>query len=188
MVDLYDFYNLMDRHNIMLSFKGEVSADLVTSILQITESKLERMNEEPKLKKKVYNVLVECLQNLYHHIDEAHPDVDSRTYEGNPIESRSALMMIGKNEDGYSIMTGNHIENSNMAKLQERLDRINAMSKEELKLHYQEVLNNDGFSAKGGGGLGMIDIARKSGHKINYFFQPVNNQLSFFCLLIKISK
>ncbi len=187
MVDLYDFYNLMDRHNIMLSFKGEVSSDLLSSILQITESKLERLNEEPRLKKKVYNVLVECLQNLYHHIDEAHPDIDAKSLAGNPIEMRSALMMIGRSEDGYTIMTGNHIEEVNIAKLRNRLDQINAMTKEELKLHYQEVLNNDEYSSKGGGGLGMIDIARKSGHKINYFFQPVNDRLSFFCLLIKIS-
>ena len=58
MIDIYDFYNKMDRHHIMLSFKGEISSELLSSILQITESKLDRMQEEPKLKKKVFNVLV----------------------------------------------------------------------------------------------------------------------------------
>ena len=70
MVDIYDFYDKMERNNIMLSFKGDVTSELLTSILQIMETKLDNMQEEPKTKKKVYNVLVECLQNLYHHMDD----------------------------------------------------------------------------------------------------------------------
>ena len=70
MLDIYDFYDKMERNHILLSFKGDITSELLTSILQIMESKLENLQEEPKVKKKVYNVLVECLQNLYHHMDE----------------------------------------------------------------------------------------------------------------------
>lgn len=69
MIDIFDFYDKMQRSNIMLSFKGEITSELLGSILQIMENKLENINEEPKVKKKVFNVLVECLQNLYHHLD-----------------------------------------------------------------------------------------------------------------------
>ena len=41
MLDIYDFYNRMERNNIMLSFKGDITSELLTSILQIMESKLE---------------------------------------------------------------------------------------------------------------------------------------------------
>ena len=61
----------MEKNNILLSFKGDITSALLTSILQIMENKMDNMNEEPKTKKKVYNVLVECLQNLYHHMDDA---------------------------------------------------------------------------------------------------------------------
>jgi len=43
------------------------------------------------------------------------------------------------------------------------------------------------MSDKGGGGLGMIDIARKSGQKLDFNFLPVNNNFSFFSLNIKVS-
>ena len=69
MLDIFEFYNQMERNKIMLSFKGDITSELLTSILQIMENKLENIQEEPKVKKKVYNVLVECLQNLYHHLD-----------------------------------------------------------------------------------------------------------------------
>ena len=187
MIDIYDFYTKMDRNNIMLSFKGEVSSDLLTSILHITETKLDRMQEEPKLKKKVFNVLVECLQNLYHHIDEMKPAVIPAGMREDEIETKSAILMVGKDESSYYIMTGNHIETDKIEGFRKKLDKINAMTKDELKTYYQEILNNDEFSKKGGGGLGMIDIARKSGQKLAYNFQPVNDKLSFFSLHIKIA-
>tara|TARA_R110001592_G_scaffold72804_6_gene222496 strand:+ start:5124 stop:5669 length:546 start_codon:yes stop_codon:yes gene_type:complete len=181
MNSIHDFYDMMEKGNIMLSFKGEVTSDLLTSILQIMETKMETLDEPPKIKKKVYNILVECLQNLYHHIDED----DKETAQN----EKSALFMIRKNEDGeYSIMTGNYMAVENMDLMKTRLDRINAMDKEELKVYYKEVLNNGEMSAKGGGGLGMIDIARKSGKKLEYDFTDVDDKFSFFSLNVKIAQ
>lgn len=181
MNSIHDFYDMMEKGNIMLSFKGEVTSDLLTSILQIMETKMETLDEPPKIKKKVYNILVECLQNLYHHIDED----DKQTVQN----EKSALFMIRKNEDGeYSIMTGNYMALENMEIMKSRLDRINSMDKEELKVYYKEVLNNGEMSAKGGGGLGMIDIARKSGKKLEYNFADVDDRFTFFSLNVKIAQ
>jgi hypothetical protein len=181
MIDnIHDFYNKMEKGNIMLSFKGEVTSDLLTSILQIMESKMETLEEPPKIKKKVYNILVECLQNLYHHLD----DDDFKTR----INEKSALFMIRKVEGEYSIMTGNFIATENVDIMKSRLDRINEMDKDELKVYYKEVLSNGEMSAKGGGGLGMIDIARKSGKKLEYNFAPIDDSYSFFSLNIKVAQ
>src|ERR1700741_3524145 len=180
MLDIYDFYDKMERNNIMLSFKGDITSELLTSILQIMESKLDNLQEEPKIKKKVYNVLVECLQNLYHHMDEVSPEQNDKI--------RSAIFMIGKIDNQYNIITGNYIKNDNVAGLKKRLEDINQLSKEELKEYYKAVLNNGEMSLKGGGGLGMIDIARKTGEKLNFHFAPVDNTFSFFTLNIKISQ
>jgi hypothetical protein len=178
-VDVFDIYEKMERNNILLSFKGEITSDLLTSILQIMENKMENMQEEPKMKKKVYNVLVECLQNLYHHLDEI-SEVDEE-------KVRSAIFMIGKLDGYYSIITGNYILNENINGLKNRLDEVNSLSKEELKEYYKRVLNNGEMSLKGGGGLGMIDIARKTGEKLEYNFLEIDNKVSFFTLKIKVS-
>ena len=181
MLDIYDFYNRMEKHNILLSFKGDITSELLTSILQIMESKLETLQEEPKVKKKVYNVLVECLQNLYHHMDEQQiVDLGNRV--------RAAIFMIGKLEGRYTIITGNYIIKSNVDGLKGKLDHINTLSREELKDYYKQVLDNGMMSEKGGGGLGMIDIARKTGQKLNYNFLPVDDKVSFFTLTINISQ
>jgi hypothetical protein len=180
MVDAFSIYDKMEKNNILLSFKGDVTSELLTSILQIMENKMDNMQEEPKMKKKVYNVLVECLQNLYHHMD----DVADAAGDIN----RSAIFMIGKLNNAYTITTGNYILGENVNGLKGRLDEVNSLSKEELKEYYKKVLNNGEMSLKGGGGLGMIDIARKTGEKLEYNFLEIDNKVSFFTLNIKINQ
>ena len=180
MENIHDFYTKMEEGNIILSFKGEVTSDLLTSILQIMESKMDTLEEPPVVKKKVYNILVECLQNLYHHLES-----DDLT---TPINEKSALFMIKKQNDEYSIMTGNYMVKDNVEPMKKRLDTINAMDSLQLKTYYKEVLNNGEMSSKGGGGLGMIDIARKSGKKLEYRFDNVDDKLTFFSLNVKVAQ
>lgn len=170
----------MEKKNILLSFKGDITSDLLTSILQIMENKMDNMHEEPKTKKKVYNVLVECLQNLYHHMDD--------TTNENGDKHRSAIFMIGKNDTSYNIISGNYILNESVPILKNRLDEVNSLSKDQLKDYYKEILSNGEMSLKGGGGLGMIDIARKTGEKLEYDFLEIDNKVSFFTLIIKITQ
>jgi hypothetical protein len=168
----------MEHNDIMLSFKGDVTSDMLTSMLQIMETKLENIGEPNKIKKKVYNILVECLQNLYHHRDEMkRPGIDDES---------AAIFMIGKDTAGYNIISGNYIKNDRVNKLKGRIDEVNDLDKDGLKKLYKEVLNDPTRSEKGGGGLGIIDIARKSGHKLNYDFLQVDNSYSFFSLYVTI--
>ena len=96
--------------------------------------------------------------------------------------------MIKKQNDEYSIMTGNYMVKDNVEPMKKRLDTINAMDSLQLKTYYKEVLNNGEMSSKGGGGLGMIDIARKSGKKLEYRFDNVDDKLTFFSLNVKVAQ
>lgn len=181
--NIYELYKTMERDHTMLSFKGVITPDLLSSVLQIMESKLNHVEKSNKTKKKVYNVLVECLQNLYHHNE--HLDEDE---EGiNLLFSKSALLMISKNEEHYEVKTGNYILKEKTKELKSKLDDINGLNKEELRSLYKSVLNEGELSEKGTAGLGMIDIARKSGNKLEYNFLPVDKKYDFFCLNVKIN-
>jgi hypothetical protein len=176
----YELYNTMEKQKILLSFKGVVTSELLTSILSIMESKMEYMEERPKVRKKVFNVLVECLQNLYHHIDKDDEAVVDL------LGDKSALFTISKHGDNYSITTGNYMDAENVDGLQAKLDLINGMDRDQLKAYYKEVLNNGEMSDKGTAGLGMIDISRKSGQKLEYEFMPISNENAFFSLTVKV--
>ena len=75
-----------------------------------------------------------------------------------------------------------------VADISGKIDYINSLDRDQLKAYYKEVLNNGVLSKKGGGGLGLIDIARRSGSKLEYNIREINEGFSFFTLTVKILK
>jgi len=179
MIDIYNQYQNMDKDGIILSFKGDITQDLLSSVYQIMESRLDNEEENLKLKKKFYHILVECLQNVYHHKEAMQQEGGSDFDE----EKSSAIFMIVKGEENsYRIITGNFILNDKADDLHTKLNTISNMDAEELRAYYLETLSTTELSDKGGAGLGMIDIARKSGHRMDYNFHKVSEKYSFFSL------
>ena len=172
MIDTYKLYEEMKGNEVLFSYKGEVSFDMVKSLLDIIEARLKREEKNPKTVKKIFNILVECLQNLCHNV---------------PF-SEEAVILFWVEGGAYQVATGNYIQKDKITKLESWLVKINKLSKQELRDFYKEILDNNTFSEKGGAGLGFIDIARRSGGKLNYEFQPVDNSKSFFSFRIQIPK
>jgi hypothetical protein len=98
------------------------------------------------------------------------------------------LLVVKKVSDGYRIITGNFVYAENIEKLEEKIKRINRSSHEEIKELYKFILNHQRISAKGGGGLGLVDIARKTGNKLEYSFVVYNRYYSFFYLDILVNE
>lgn len=183
-LNLYDIYLDMEKEDIILSFKGDVTKDLLSSVYQIMELRIDNDNEDVRRKKKFYSVLVECLQNMYHHMESLQiaNGTTGVDYPG------GAIFIIAKGREGsYRVYTGNFILNTNAELLKGKIDKINAMNPVELKAHYLETLGSTELSEKGGAGLGMIEIARKSGGQMHYDFEKISDQLSFFTLSVVIN-
>jgi hypothetical protein len=166
--------------DIILSYKGNIDSDVINHVLDTVEDKMVEINEHSKLRKKVYNVLVESLQNLYHHVDPVPADFEDQSSE------RYGLLIVKKIEGGYKIITGNFVNAEHIEKLEEKIKRINRSSHEEIKELYKFILNHQKISQKGGGGLGLVDIARKTGNKLDYSFKLYNEKHSFFYLNILV--
>jgi hypothetical protein len=170
------------RENVILFYKGNVDSDVINHVLDTVEDKMVEVSEQSKLRKKVYNVLVESLQNLYHHVDKVPADFADQKSE------RFGMLLIQKVESGYKIITGNFVQSENIENLEEKIKRINRSSYEEIKELYKFILNHQRISAKGGGGLGLVDIARKTGNKLEYEFKKYNDKYSFFYLKILVDE
>lgn len=166
-----DLRDRMKNHNFMLSYRGYFSQDITKALLQVTEKKLDHDGAENSVKKKVFNVMVECLQNIAKHNDASkEADADS-------------LFMLGRTDNSYVIYSGNVILEEKVHELRNKLLEINSMSVEEIKEVYKMIIaGSSGFSEKAGAGLGLIDIAKKSGSKLDFDFEHVNEKYAFFSL------
>jgi len=174
--DVNEYYSKLNGGDVLMAFKGNISSELISNVLQVVESKMDDRNESSKIRKKVYNVLVESLQNLYHHI-EVLPDEMKEEYD-----SKFGILVISRESGQYRISTGNFVISDKVDVLKNKIDKINSMGKDELKDMYKFILNHQRLSEKGGGGLGLVDIARKTGNKLDYTFEKYNDTYYFFNL------
>lgn len=179
--DIKEYYETVRGSNSLLSYQGIITSEVINTILEQVENKLNNIDEDNKLRKRLYNVLVEALQNLYHHVE----DLPDGVYED--LKNKFGSIIINKIENGYKISSGNFISSNRIKMVKDKLDKINSLTQDELKDMYKFILNHQKLTAKGGGGLGLVDIARKTGHKFDYSFHNVNNEYYFFNLDIIVS-
>jgi hypothetical protein len=176
---IYDLHRTMMSQNLILVYQGDFTQESTKSILSMAERNLDSSGEDSSIKRKVFNVMVEALQNIVKHSDEL---VDGQT------RSHAAIFLIGKESNRYSIMSGNPVRKSNVDKLKKTLDHINGLDKDGLKELYKEIIKNTTISEKGGAGLGFVDMARKSGGKLQFEFPEMNTDYCFFCLKVNVPR
>ena len=170
---VYDTHRLMSDKHINLAFSGHFTPELITSMLAMTKSSVSKSTTL----KKVYNIIIECLENLTKH--------------GAPSEEQKkefpSIFIFGNDDDYYYVSTGNTISDAEVEPLKAKLDKVNSLDRKELRAWYNDVImNGEGISDKGGAGLGIIDVAMKSGNQLEYEFNRLRPGFQFYVLKVKV--
>ena len=168
----------MVSNGFSLVYEGVFSHDIMKMFTSMTENNMDKQNEDKSVRRKVFHVMVECLQNMTKHSD----DYDFNDRIGN------GLFIVGKKEGFWNIITANKIHKNKIEDLRQSIETINSLNQEELKSLYKKQIKEGSLSDKGGAGLGLIDIARKTGRKLDYQFLPLDDKENYFLLLkVKIA-
>ena len=62
------------------------------------------------------------------------------------------------------------------------------MDEEALKETYKKMIKESVLSEKAGAGLGFIDIIKKTGNKVEFHFEPIDDKVSFFIFKTKVDR
>jgi hypothetical protein len=160
---------------------GNVASNQINSILEEVEERLVEVSISLKVRKKILNIMVESLQNLFHHSDDVPEDLVET------LGKRYGIVVVSRKDDDFLLTVGNFVMTDKVKFLTEKIEKINSLSEIELKEMYKYILNYQKLSSKGGGGLGLIDMARKSDKKLEYRFYPYNEKYFFYRLDIFVS-
>jgi len=173
----FDLFQGMQRDNLNYIYRGLFTQNITDNIISLAEINLDKAGESSKIKKRVFSIMVEGLQNITRHQEE------------NLLEKyrRSGIFVIQKQANNYYVTTGNMVFKESINSLTNQLNKINSLEKEDLKLYYKKVLNDNIISSKGGAGLGLIEMARKSGNKLAFDFRDIDLEYSYFYLHTKVS-
>ncbi|CAG5087523.1 SiaB family protein kinase [Parvicella tangerina] len=175
--DAISIFNTMTSENVLYAFHGEFNYGMVNTLLSDVKKQLHKSTTNMRAAKKTYKVLVECLENIHKHSAKRESEVPG---------NNEGIFILSKKDDGYMVAIGNSILDNEVKTLQSMLDEINAMDASSLKKKYREQIQSAEVSDRGGAGLGMIDIAIKSGSILDYKFENYTDAKHFFSMKILI--
>ena len=181
-LELLEYYKKMCERNIVLDFQGAISQELVVGMAELLKNKSSQDFGRSIMVKKLFSIFIEMAQNiaLYSaerlHLDDRHGDVGA------------GIIVVTEENKIYTITSGNLVKKEAISKIIEHCQKINGMEKEELRKFYKAQIKSSRERGKKGAGVGLIDIARKSGNAIRYGVIQVDDINSFLVLSVKIHR
>jgi hypothetical protein len=169
--------SIITRDDLTLAYSGEFRDTLTDRIIELAETYLDKEREVAKLRKKTSFLVAECFQNVIRHgSKEAEFIFDS------PRRVESFVLRFYDKK--CFILSENAIPASKVEGLVAMMEDVNKVDRDELRTMYRRLLDEGELSEKGGAGLGLIEMARRSGNKLKYSFQPLDEAYRVFHLML----
>lgn len=162
-----------DNHTI-LNYVGPIDFNTTESLLHKVKDELEGHDIKKVFKKRVYKIMVECIENILRH---------------NTVKSDNGLypyIELVKEAKGYLIKVSNLVQNTDVDRFKRHLFVISNQNNEGLRNMYENQINKKDILEEDGAGLGIITIAMNSNNNINYTFRKMNEKFSVYELEVVV--
>ncbi len=175
--EYYSFKKSLDEKGIMVSFSGFVSEGILFSLGEALKQKMTLDETDINTAKKVFSVFVEQVQNVIRYSsDRLEGEI------GRKVELGSGTITVGHDNNKFFIVCSNTVDIADVPVLEERLKILQTLNKDELKAYYKEKLKEEPEAQSKGATIGLIEIARRASEPIEFDFETIDANSSFFCL------
>jgi len=178
--DVFEFYQFMQDHNVILSFKGEISQEILLSIGDLLKEKLSHEDTQRRVIKKVFFIFIELAQNIYRYSSEQSVLEEKQVGMG--------VLFIRECETHFTIFAGNVIAPDEAAEITDQCATINRLNPDELKRSYKEQLKKPREEGKIGGGIGLFSVVRKAGNPLEAYTTNIDTDHTFLVLSVQVNK
>jgi hypothetical protein len=167
----------MTNRELILEFTGHLTFSTIGRLLTLLKHKMVEKGIKIGIYKRILGVMIESLENIYKYSDQ---------YQENQMIDKNYLptFRLERVNQNYIIKTTSPIKNTDIARLKEKIEIVNSKSAEELKALYRQTITNGHFTAKGGAGLGLIEMAKITNNALGYRFEPINDEYSVYHLTL----
>lgn len=169
-----EFYRTIHMDDLTLAYSGEFTDSMTESIIELSEAYLDSSVKLGKLKRRTSFLVAECFQNVVRHSMK----------ENGRKNAYNESFFLRFYENKCFIASENLIPTSLVESLKSKLDQVNKYDTKELRKLYRSMLDDGELSEEGGAGLGLIEMARKTGNKILYSFDRKDDESSLFYLML----
>ncbi|NOR80527.1 MAG: hypothetical protein GQ529_06785, partial [Methyloprofundus sp.] len=130
--------------------------------------------------RKICAILVELAQNIQNH------SLEQALREGRA--SGMGIIVIREDKTSFTLTSGNNILKSDAENLAAFCGQLNSLDGVGLKALYKEALRKERANNASGGGIGLIEMRRKSNHALEYEMQSIDDNTVFFSLAVNLDK
>ncbi len=168
----------MKEHNINISYTGAFDSEILGVIAKNLESKF---SADPKLNKKLFKIFIEFAQNIALYSVERVSENNDDHYSG------FGSIFIREFEDSYMLATGNKAGEKDIQPVIEKCKKINGLSRDDLR-QFKRAQRRLPPGKKGGGNIGLIQVALMANNPINYKTIELDDGNLFYMQSILINK
>lgn len=179
-LSLFDHYQMMGRDGIIFVFKGSMSQALLVKFGDMIREDFLTSKKLSEIRT-VFAVFIELAQNISRYSTE-------RSDSGLESGAGSGIVVVSESEDRYTVASGNRIDKHRLAKMAERLESIKDLPPDALRKLYREQIKAPPPEGSVGAGLGLFDIAKRSGGGLRYLVHPIDEESSFIEFFVDIKK
>ncbi|MFY9310192.1 MAG: SiaB family protein kinase [Bacteroidia bacterium] len=154
---------------ICIFYRGNFDDIFTDKLISLAEH-----DAEKKAKKRISFLISESFQNIVRH---------GNAELGHAHDSLFGMRSVAPFSH---IFSSNTITEKDKAYLEEKLGFINQLDPEQLKLHYTKILSEGSLSDKGGAGLGLIEMAKRSKKPIQTEFKEHKDHTFAFNMQIDL--
>jgi len=172
LLSAFKFFEKSKDCGVSFDYRGPFIDDLTSKILDISENTVADNQQLGKVSRKVSFLMVECFQNIVRHGEET-PDELSSTLKNGLFSFRNIA-------NSFIINSINLVDSEEVTEIVDQVEFINSLNSEQLREVCRTKLQDNQLSDKGGAGLGLLELARKSGQKIKYKFESISEKVSLF--------
>ncbi len=171
-----NLFKQLDKDKISLSYLGPISDGITDKFTGLSESYLKNSSQLGKISNRTCFLIAECFQNTIRHRED-----------GVNLSGHRDFFHLGVHDNGVVLCTSNLIRKEHIAGLKEKITHINSLDTGALKsLHHEVLTGTEGLSAKGGAGLGLIEMARKSSLPLKFNFREKDADMAEFFLALEL--
>lgn len=170
---LYHYKDTLDKEGIIFTFCGPISHDIVEGVGITLKSQMEEDLVNHTTAMKVFSIFIEQVQNVINYSQERETEFS---------DIGRGIIVVGKRQGKHFIVGGNKINTEKVANLENNLSKLVAMDKNELKIFYKEKRKTNNNENSRGAGIGFIEMARKASQPLEYNFDKIDEEYSFFSI------
>ena len=180
--NMQKYVGMLRENNINISYTGPLWDCSIKGIAEMVKESLSHDDIPITASKSIFSVFIEQVTNMLMYSAEKE-QYDQTQSEETPI----GMLLLGHIGKTYFVQTGNAIKNNNIEIVKSKIDHLNSLDKKELRQYYKESLRGENTNPDSkGGGLGFIEVARRATAPIEYTFETIDENISYFSMYVEI--